>query len=171
MKLKFTTRALPVADIDPNVGQIAEVPRNPRKISDEDMAALKKSIHDDPDLLNLWKLTVYPLDGRWVALSGNQRLQACRELKIKRLTCDILDETTPPEMLRKIVIKANRMAGEDDLDLLKTEWDFEELTSMWDFPDLRFPTTASCSPRLRQTKRSTKCRNTWRHAAKSGTFG
>ena len=136
MKLKFTTRALPVADIDPNVGQIAEVPRNPRKISDEDMAALKKSIHDDPDLLNLWKLTVYPLDGRWVALSGNQRLQACRELKIKRLTCDILDETTPPEMLRKIVIKANRMAGEDDLDLLKTEWDFEELTSMWDFPDL-----------------------------------
>lgn len=134
--IKFTTQTLAVSDIDSNLGQIPDVPRNPRKIDDDDMAALKKSIADDPDLLGLWKLTVYPLDGRYVALSGNQRLQACRELKIRHLTCDVLDAETPPELLRKIVIKANRMAGKDDLDLLKIEWDFEELTSMWEFPDL-----------------------------------
>ena len=134
--LTFTTQTLPLSTIDPNLGQIPEVPRNPRTISHEDMVALKHSIESDPDFLTLWKVTVYPLAGRYVALSGNQRLRACQELRVPTLQCDVLDPATPPDVLRKIVIKANRQAGQDDLDLLKVDWDFEELQDMWTFPDL-----------------------------------
>jgi site-specific DNA-methyltransferase (adenine-specific) len=134
--LNFTTQKIPITEIDANIGQIPDVPRNPRKIDDADLASLKKSIAADPDFLDLWKVTVFPQDGRFVAIAGNQRLRACRELKIPAITCDVLDASTPPEIMRKIVIKANRQAGEDDLDLLKLEWDFSELNEMWDFPEL-----------------------------------
>ena len=134
--LKFTTQTIPLSDIDANIGQIPGVPRNPRKIDDSDMAALRKSIQTDPEFLTLWKLTVYPMGSRFVAISGNQRLRACRDLKIKTVQCDVLDSKTPADVLRKIVIKANRQAGSDDLDLLRLEWDFKELSEMWDFPEL-----------------------------------
>ncbi|MDO4576362.1 MAG: ParB N-terminal domain-containing protein [Planctomycetia bacterium] len=136
MELKFTTQTLALKTLDANTGQIADVPQNPRKISEEDMERLKKSITDDPEFLTLWKPTVFPFGDRFVVLSGNQRLRACQSLKIRSVTCDVLDAATPAEVLRKIVIKANRMAGEDDFDLLRMEWDFDELQNMWTFPDL-----------------------------------
>ncbi|MDO4583947.1 MAG: DNA modification methylase [Planctomycetia bacterium] len=134
--LKFTTQEILLKNLDANMGQIPDVPQNPRKISEEDMERLKKSITDDPEFLTLWKPVVFDVNGRFIVLSGNQRLKACQVLKIKSLTCDVLDAATPAEILRKIVIKANRMAGEDDFDLLRIEWDFDELQNMWTFPDL-----------------------------------
>lgn len=135
-KLLFTTEELAVSQLDLNAGQVPGVPQNPRKIAMPDLEQLKKSIETDPDFLKLWKPTVYQVGKRWVVLAGNQRVKACKALGIKRLQCDVLDEKTPPETLRRIVIKANRMAGEDDFDLLKMEWDFDELRDMWSFPDL-----------------------------------
>lgn len=136
--LHFTTHSIPISKLQLNMGQITGVPQNPRKISDEDMERLKKSITDDPDFLTLWKPVVFPVGEMFVVLVGNQRVRVCKSLCIKDLQCDVLDAETSAEVLRRIVIKSNRMAGEDDFDLLRTEWNFEELQDMWSFPELDF---------------------------------
>ena len=103
------------------------MPKNPRQIKDKRFKALKKSIEDAPEMLNLRELIVYPHGGKFVAVCGNMRLRACRELGYKELPCKVLDEDTPPEKLREYAIKDNVPFGEDDMDAFANEWDMAEL--------------------------------------------
>ena len=120
-----------------NKGQIEGLPRNPRQIKDEKYKLLKKSIEDDPEMLELRELLVYPHNNKFVVIGGNMRLKALRELGVAECPCKVIPEETPVEKLRAYTIKDNNSFGEYDFDLLGNDWEVDELLD-WgcDLPDI-----------------------------------
>ena len=116
-----------VALLQCNEGQIKGLPRNPRFIKDERFKALVKSLEDDPEMLDLRELIVYPHGKKYVVIGGNMRLRAGKELGLELMPCKILPADTPIEKLKAYVIKDNNAFGNDDFDLLANEWDAEFL--------------------------------------------
>lgn len=111
----------------PNTGQIEGLPKNPRFIRDEKYAALVRSIQDDPEMLELRELIVYPLRGKYVVIAGNMRLRAIKEIGHEKAPCKVLDEVTPLQKLKAFAVKDNVPFGEHDWEALANEWDAEEL--------------------------------------------
>lgn len=118
---------IPVALLQCNEGQIEGLPRNPRFIKDERFKKLVKSLQDDPEMLDLRELIVYPHGKHFVVIGGNMRLRAGKELGFETMPCKILPADTPIEKLKAYVIKDNNAFGNDDFDLLANEWDTEFL--------------------------------------------
>lgn len=129
--------------LEPNEGQLSQIdeetnkqigiPRNPRWIRDTRYEALKKSITDDPEYLLYHPLEVYTLshikgkDGKYIVLGGNQRLAACKELGFREIPSIVFLPDTPTAKLRGYVIKSNLEYGQNDWDLLSSEWEQDEL--------------------------------------------
>jgi ParB-like chromosome segregation protein Spo0J len=122
-----------------NTGQIEGLPKNPRLIKNEKYAKLVKSIQEDPEMLDLRELIVYPLKGYFITIAGNMRLSVMEELNYKKAPCKVLPATTPIEKLKAYSIKDNLGYGEWDWDVLANEWDQEQLVE-WgmDIPDFAF---------------------------------
>ena len=114
-----------------NTGQIEGLPKNPRFIRDEKFELLKKSIQENPEMLSLRELLVYPLKGEigttYVVIGGNMRLEACKALGYKTVPCKVLDAATTVEQLKAYTVKDNAGFGEWDWDMLGNEWDGEPL--------------------------------------------
>ena len=113
--------------IETNNGQIDGLPKNPRFIRDERFEALRKSIQDAPEMLQLRELIVIPFGGKYVVIAGNMRLRVCKDLGYKELHCKVLSENTSVEKLKEYTIKDNVPFGQDDMDALFNEWDVDEL--------------------------------------------
>lgn len=119
--------------IDEATNKQVGLPRNPRFIRDNRFEALKKSIEDAPEMLDLREILVYTLssikgkDGKYIVVGGNMRLRACKEIGYKEVPCKILDIDTPMEKLREYAIKDNEAFGQNDFDVLANEWDSDEL--------------------------------------------
>ncbi len=120
--------------IDPETNRQVGLPRNPRWIRDARFEALKKSIEDAPEMLDLREILVYSLsgikgkDGKYIVVGGNMRLRALRELGYTEAPCKVLDPATPMEKLREYTIKDNEGFGQNDFDILANEWDGAELS-------------------------------------------
>ena len=121
------TESLPIEQLELNRGQIYGLPKNPRFIRDERFEALKKSISDNPEMMKLRELIVYPFNEKFVVIGGNMRLRACIELGFKNVPCKVLPFETPVEKLRAYTIKDNVAFGENDWDAFANEWDLSEL--------------------------------------------
>lgn len=121
------TVMLPISKIETNRGQVEGVPKNPRVLRDEQYKRLKKSIEDNPEMLTLRELLVYPHNGKYVVIGGNMRLRILQDLGEKQVPCKIIAEDTPVEKLRAYTIKDNTSGGEWDWDDLANEWDAAEL--------------------------------------------
>ena len=122
------TQNISIALLDYNKGQLKGLPKNPRFFRDYRFEAMKKSIEESPEMLELRELIVFPYDnGRYVVVCGNLRLRACRELGYAELPCKVLDAKTKPKKLREYVTKDNVSFGETDQDILNNEWDKSEL--------------------------------------------
>lgn len=112
--------------IDPETNRQVGLPRNPRWIRDARFEALKKSIEDAPEMLDLREILVYSLsgikgkDGRYIVIGGNMRLRALRELGYAEAPCKVLDPATPMEKLREYTIKDNEGFGQNDFDIHST---------------------------------------------------
>lgn len=120
-----------------NKGQIEGLPRNPRQIKDEKYKLLKKSIEDDPEMLELRELLVYPHNSKFVVIGGNMRLKVLRELGVAECPCKVIPAETPVEKLRAYTIKDNNSFGEYDYDLLGNDWEVDELLDYGcDLPDI-----------------------------------
>ncbi|WP_157972226.1 ParB N-terminal domain-containing protein [Pleomorphovibrio marinus] len=96
-------------------------------IKDHKFEKLVQSIVDDPEMLEMREVLVYPLKGLFVAIGGNMRLQACKHLKYKEIPCKVLDAKTPAKTIRAIIQKDNISFGEHNFDMIANEWDIEEL--------------------------------------------
>ena len=119
---------LPVALLEYNNGQLQGLPKNPRFFRDNRFEAMKASIKESPEMLELRELIVYPLPGgRYIVVCGNLRLRACRELGYKELPCKVLKKPTEAKKLRGYATKDNVSFGENDIDLMLNEWDKNEL--------------------------------------------
>ena len=129
----FEIKTLPLHLLELNEGQMYGLPKNPRWIRDARYTALKKSIEDAPEMLGLRELLVYPLDdiegheGKYIIIGGNMRYRACLELGYQELPCKLIPIETPVKKLREYVIKDNEGFGQNDWELLSTEWDVDEL--------------------------------------------
>ena len=117
---------IPISKLQCNTGQIEGLPKNPRFIKDYRFEALKKSIQDAPEMLNLRELLVFPFNDKYVVIGGNMRLKACKELGHTEIPCKILSENTPVAKLREYTMKDNNAFGETDWAALN-EWNKEEL--------------------------------------------
>ena len=69
-----------IALVDNNTGQIPGVPENPREMTEMEYKKLLKSLQRDSRYTAISELKLYPYEGRWIAIGGNMRLQAMKEL-------------------------------------------------------------------------------------------
>lgn len=120
-------KTIKLSDLHLNTGQIKDVPKNPRFIKDERYEALKKSIEDDPEMLQLRELVAYDNNGELVVILGNMRYRAMKELGYKDAPVKVLPPKTDARKLRAYIQKDNIAFGQNDWDLLGNEWDIEEL--------------------------------------------
>lgn len=134
MKKKLNTLqavVLPLANLEANTGQVAGLPQNPRLIKDEKFKKLKKSIEDNPEMLALRELLVYPIEGeKYIIIGGNMRYAAMKALGYKEAPCKVIPKETSVENLQAYTIKDNSGFGEWDMDMLANEWDME-LLDLW----------------------------------------
>jgi len=91
---------------------------NPRRISNQDMERLVKSLQDFPEMMKLREIVV---DETMTVLGGNMRYLALKKIGAKECTAKIVTGLTP-EQKREFVIKDNSQFGEWDMDLLSA-WD------------------------------------------------
>lgn len=112
---------LKLADIDPNTGQIPGVPSNPRD-PEVDFIKLKASLQRDAEFTEVNELIVYPLNGRYVAISGNMRTRAAKELGWDTIPAKILPADTPPEALTRYILLGNAEFG---------KWNTTKLADAW----------------------------------------
>lgn len=120
-------KTIKLSDLHLNTGQIKDVPKNPRFIKDERYEALKKSIEDDSEMLQLRELVAYDNNGELVVILGNMRYRAMKELGYKDAPVKVLPAETDAKKLRAYIQKDNIAFGQNDWDLLGNEWDVEEL--------------------------------------------
>lgn len=69
----------------------------------------------------------YPLNGRYVVIGGNRRLEAQRALGATKIPIIALPQSTPPHKLRRIVMLDNESTGATNWDKVAMEWDKTEL--------------------------------------------
>lgn len=131
-ELRVEVREIPIGMLSENTGQIPDVPRNPRKITKEKFDALCESIRKSPEMKVLDEIRVYPLNGRYVVISGNHRYKAYKKLGWENVLCKVLPEDTPKEKLREYVMKENMHYAEND-DAMLRAWDLKELAE-WRVP-------------------------------------
>lgn len=128
MKIELIkSQNIELSKLETNNGQIEGLPKNPRLIKDAKFEKLKKSIEDNPEMLGMREVLVYPHGSKYVIIGGNMRFQACKELGFVTVPCKVLDKDTTAEQLRAITIKDNVGFGEHDWELLANEWDSVEL--------------------------------------------
>lgn len=124
--------------IETNKGQIEGVPANPRTIKDKKFKKLVASIEQNPEMLDLRELLVYPHGDKYVIIGGNMRYEACKKLGYKELPCKVIPAETDASTLCAYVVKDNGGYGEWDFDALANEWD-EDLLDVAgiDLPDIK----------------------------------
>lgn len=121
------TKEIKIRDLRTNNGQLEGLPRNPRKISKKQLEKLKKSLTDAPEMLRLRELICVEHPDGPVVICGNQRLEAAKALGWETLPCKVLPADTDPAKLREYAIKDNLPFGEDDWEVIASDWDTAEL--------------------------------------------
>lgn len=130
--------------IEPNKGQIAGLPSNPRLIRDERFKKLKKSLETNPEMTAYREILVYPLKTeqktRYIIIGGNMRYRAMKEIGFNKCICKVLPEETTVEQLQAYTIKDNAGYGEWDFTMLSSEWSEQLLIDCCiDIPEMEEP--------------------------------
>lgn len=120
-------QTLPLSKLTLNTGQVHGLPKNPRFIKDERYSKLVQSIKDDPEMLALREIIAVEHNGKYVAVGGNMRLRALREIGYKETAVKVLPANTDPKKLRAYATKDNIAFGQQDWETTANEWDLEEL--------------------------------------------
>lgn len=129
-----------------NIRDLIPHPRNPRKISQEDLNRLCDSIRQN----GYWQhrpMAVEPVPdkpGKYYILDGNQRKKALGRLKRYEAPCMIYTELTDEER-DDIILRSNINNGEWDVPMLQAEFeqvDFEQIGLEFEMPTFDPPATA-----------------------------
>ena len=127
MRKTIQSTTLPLDQIDNNIGQIPGVPPNPREMSIPEFKKLKASLMRDRQFTAVCEMKVYPFEGRWIAIGGNMRLHAMRELKWPETIVKPIPADTPIATLRRWVLLDNTHFG---------KWDFDKLANTFEVEDI-----------------------------------
>jgi DNA modification methylase len=114
------------------ISQVKANPNNPRLIKDDKFKKLVQSIRDFPKMLEIRPIVV---NDDMVVLGGNMRLKACKEAGLTEIPIIKASDLTDAEQ-REFIIKDNVGFGEWEWEMIKADWDLEEL-NQWglDIPD------------------------------------
>lgn len=135
--MELRTLLVDLTAVQPNTGQVPGVPANPRFIRDARYDALKRSIAEFPEMLEIREVVVFPFKKKFVAIGGNMRYRACKDLGHEKLAVKVLPKDFPAEKLAEFAIKDNVGFGQDDIDLLANQWtDFPLQDWGMELPDL-----------------------------------
>jgi site-specific DNA-methyltransferase (adenine-specific) len=104
------------------INQVKLNPNNPRIIKDDKFKKLIKSIQEFPEMLNIRPIVV---NNDMIILGGNMRYKACKEAGLKEIPIIIADLNE--EQQREFLIKDNTSGGEWDWEVLKKDWNVEQL--------------------------------------------
>lgn len=133
---------LPISKIEVNKGQVQGLPKNPRFIRDNKYKKLLKSIKENPEMLGWREIIVCEHEGKYIALAGNMRLRAMKELGYTEAPATIVPKETTIEQMKAFVLKDNSSYGEWDFDDLLSEWDEDLIeAAAIDIPDIPDPHT------------------------------
>lgn len=128
---------VPIELIENNTGQIPGVNSNPREMTEMEYKKLKKSLKRDANMTAIQELKLFPFNGKWVAIGGNMRLHAMRELGWKEVIAKPIPADTDAETLNRYILLDNANFGKWDFDKLANEWNTDLLLSVCiDVPDV-----------------------------------
>ena len=129
-------KEIDLAQLEENKGQIDGLPANPRNIQPDKLAKLKRSILDNPEMLQLRGILVYPHGDKYIVIGGNMRLRAMVELGMTSAPCVVIPSHVTADKLRAYTILDNSSMGEWDWQALQLEWNTAQLDD-WgiDLPD------------------------------------
>lgn len=123
-----------------HIDEVVQNEDNPRSISEEKLQQLKKSIEDFPEMLQKRPLVcITNDDGTYTTLGGNMRLEALSRLNVddfpilNELPILLADDWNEKQR-EQFVIKDNVSFGEWDWEILKTDWDVDQLND-WGIDD------------------------------------
>lgn len=128
-----------IDELESNIGQIPDLPMNPRQWTRTEIDSLAKSLTETPELFEARPIIAVPYGGKYVILGGNLRYEASKANKAKTVPCVIFPADTPVDKMKEIVIKDNGAFGQWDYDALANEWDDLPLPD-WGVPASEFKT-------------------------------
>lgn len=138
------TVRLPIEKLHPNNGQLLDkgIPSNPRFIRDKKYKKLLDSIKEDPEMLALREIIAIdsadPKKG-FIIIGGNMRFRALKDLGHKTALVKVLPHDFPIDKVRRIILKDNSAFGENDWDMLISEWAINDIeAAAIDIPDIDF---------------------------------
>jgi DNA modification methylase len=109
--------------------QLKKREKNPRKIDQQQLDKLCKNIESDPEFFNLRPCLVKQLsDKKYEIYAGNQRFEAAKKLGWKKIPC-IISEAAD-DLIKKRIVLDNTHSGEFDYEILKQDYDFQQLESL-----------------------------------------
>ena len=126
-KIKVKIEQLKSVQLIPNEGQMKGLPANPRFIRDKSFEELKKSITDDPEMMDVREVVVYPFNENYIIIMGNMRYRALVDLGIKQIPCKILPKSISIRKLKALTVKDNVHHGKDDWEVITEQWDIKEV--------------------------------------------
>lgn len=101
--------------------ELKKLAGNPRIIRDKQFETLCDSIRDNPKYFEARPLILSNRTGELVIIAGNQRYEAAKTLKLKKVPTFLMEGLTV-EKEREIIIRDNVANGEWDYTLLKNNW-------------------------------------------------
>ena len=119
-----------IALVDNNTGQIPGVPENPREMTEMEYKKLLKSLQRDSRYTAISELKLYPYEGRWIAIGGNMRLQAMKELGWTTVIGKPIPADTDAETLTRWILLDNANFGKWDFDKLANQFDTDLLDDL-----------------------------------------
>lgn len=123
IKIKF----VPAQLVEYNEGQIEGVPENYMIRTEQQEVELRKSVEELPEMTVARAAMVFPLNGKYVAIGGNGRVKAQKQLGKELIPVILLPQDTPVEKLRRMAMLDNDIKGTVDWDKVAREWDKSEL--------------------------------------------
>ena len=114
---------LPITELETNIGQIPDLPMNPRQWTKEQVETLAKSLRETPELFEARPVLVVPYDGKYVILGGNMRYEASKSNGEAEVPAIVFPADMPVAKMKEIVVKDNGSFGAWDWDALANEWD------------------------------------------------
>jgi hypothetical protein len=134
-----------------DINKVFENPKNPRFIRTPKFEDLKTSITEFPEML---KIRPIATDENFVALGGNMRLKAAKELGHKKVWIVVLSDLTAKQQ-EEFMIKDNQSYGQWDFDVLVDDFDKNDLTN-WGFDSWAFENLEKETPNKPPEKPTTK---------------
>ena len=114
---------LPISELETNIGQIPDLPMNPRQWTKEQVETLAKSLRETPELFEARPVLVVPYGGKYVILGGNMRYEASKSNGEAEVPAIVFPADMPVAKMKEIVVKDNGSFGAWDWDALANEWD------------------------------------------------